>query len=142
MFTLHWILLEEPKPPQLPLPLIEDVLGTFHHKIHAHILGDHLFCLRKRAPIQWGITHEKNGLDAYCRTGGMTLVQTGIWHHESGILGASPDGFVQGDYCGRVHLQDKEQPVMSPDIIEVKCPFSAKDMTITEACHSKKDFYL
>ncbi|WAR17656.1 hypothetical protein MAR_032250 [Mya arenaria] len=98
--------------------------------------------LQKRAPIQWGITQEKNGLDAYCRTGGVTLVQTGIWLHESGILVASPDGFVQGDYCGRVHLQDKEQPVMSPDIIEVKCPFSAKDMTITEACHSNKDFYL
>ncbi|WAR25044.1 hypothetical protein MAR_010748 [Mya arenaria] len=24
--ALHWILLEEPKPPQVPLPLIEDVL--------------------------------------------------------------------------------------------------------------------
>ncbi|WAQ94832.1 hypothetical protein MAR_007303, partial [Mya arenaria] len=202
--TLHWILLEEPKPPQLPLPLIEDVLvspgylssqdprtyfrrsfvlsqekitqivfmttgqrenslwaaarklrftasnfgqiiaASKRNRLCASLKKRLLsaYNLQKRAPIQWGITHEKNGLDAYCRTGGVTLVQTGIWLHESGILGASPDGFVQGDYCGRVHLQDKEQPVMSPDIIEVKCPFSAKDMTITEACHSNKDFYL
>ncbi|WAR07864.1 hypothetical protein MAR_017822, partial [Mya arenaria] len=202
--TLHWILLEEPKPPQLPLPLIEDVLvspgylssqdpSTYFRRslvlsqqkitqiafmttgqrenslwaaarklrFTASNFGQIIaaskrnrlcaslkkrllsaYNLQKRAPIQWGITQEKNRLDAYCRTGGVTLVQTGNWLHESGILGASPDGFVQGDYCGRVHLQDKEQPVMSPDIIEVKCPFSAKDMTITEACHSNKDFYL
>ncbi|XP_052764770.1 uncharacterized protein LOC128206399 [Mya arenaria] len=202
--ALHWILLEEPKPPQLPLPLIEDVLlspgylssqdprtyfrrslvlsqekitqiafmttgqrenslwaaarklqftasnfgqiiaASKRNRLCASLKKRLLsaYNLQKRAPIQWGITQEKNGLDAYCRTGGVTLVQTGIWLHESGILVASPDGFVQGDYCGRVHLQDKEQPVMSPDIIEVKCPFSAKDMTITEACHSNKDFYL
>ncbi|WAR21973.1 LOW QUALITY PROTEIN: hypothetical protein MAR_015947, partial [Mya arenaria] len=192
-FTLD----SEPKPPQLPLPLIEDVLvspgylssqdprtyfrrslvlsqekitqiafmttgqrenslwaaarklrfsaSNFGQIIAASKRNRLCASLKKRllsaynlqkgAPIQWGITHEKNGLDAYCRTGGVTLVQTGI-------LGASPDGFVQGDYCGRVHLQDKEQPVMSPDIIELKCPLSAKDMTITEACHSNKDFYL
>ncbi|WAR10212.1 LOW QUALITY PROTEIN: hypothetical protein MAR_035288, partial [Mya arenaria] len=199
-FTLD----SEPKPPQLPLPLIEDVLlspgylssqdprtyfrrslvlsqekitqiafmttgqrenslwaaarklrftasnfgqiiaASKRNRLCASLKKRLLsaYNLQKRAPIQWGITQEKNGLDAYCRTGGVTLVQTGIWLHESDILGASPDGFVQGDYCGRVHLQDKEQPVMSPDIIEVKCPFSAKDMTITEACHSNKDFYL
>ncbi|WAQ98471.1 hypothetical protein MAR_022844, partial [Mya arenaria] len=204
LYTLHWILLEEPKPPQLPLPVIEDVLvseGYFSSedprtyfrrslvlsqekitqiafmttgqrenslwatarklRFTASNFGQIIaaskrnrlcaslkkrllsaYNLQKRAPIQWWITHEKNGLDAYCRTGGVTLVQTGIWLHESGIFGASPDGFVQGDYCGRVHLQEKEQPAMSPDFIEVKCPFSAKDMTITEACHSNNDFYL
>ncbi|WAR08119.1 LOW QUALITY PROTEIN: hypothetical protein MAR_018077, partial [Mya arenaria] len=184
-FTLD----SEPKRPQLPLPLIEDVLvspgylssqdprtyfrrslvlsqenitqiafmttgqrenslwaaarklrftasnfgqiiaASKHNRLCASLKKRLLsaYNLQKRAPIQ---------------SGGVTLVQTGIWLHESGILGASPDGFVQEDYCGRVHLQDKEQPVMSPDIIEVKCPFSAKDMTITEACHSNRDFYL
>ena len=67
---------------------------------------------------------------------------SGIWLHHSGILGASPDGFVQGDFSGSVHQQKKGQPLYSPDIIEVKCPFTARDMTVKEALNSIKDFYL
>jgi hypothetical protein len=33
--------------------------------------------LEKRAPIQWGVTHEKIAIEAYCKTGGVTVVQTG-----------------------------------------------------------------
>lgn len=72
------------------------------------------------------------------------LFTSGIWLHESGILGASPDGFVQGDFhksCN-VHYQEKDQPPTLPTIIEVKCPFTAKDKTIVEACKSIKDFYI
>lgn len=100
--------------------------------------------LEKRAPIQWGITNEKTGSAAYCKAGGVNIIETGIWLHESGILGASPDGFVQGAYSSsvNVHLQHQGQQLLSPDIVEVKCPFSAKDMTVAEACLSKKDFFL
>ena len=74
----------------------------------------------------------------------LKLLYTGIWLHESGVLGASPDGFVQGDFNANetVHPQVLDQPVLSPDIVEVKCPFTARDMTIREACQSNKDFFL
>lgn len=100
--------------------------------------------LERRAPIQWGITHEKLGVEEYCKAGAVTVLPTGIWLHESGVLGASPDGFVQGDFhkTDIVHLQQNDQPATLPAIIEVKCPFTAKDKTIMEACSSVKDFFL
>ncbi|XP_062601990.1 uncharacterized protein LOC134263634 [Saccostrea cucullata] len=100
--------------------------------------------LERRAPIQWGITHEKVGLEEYCKAGSVTVLPTGIWLHESGVLGASPDGFVQGDFpkTNIVHLQQKDQPSKVPAIVEVKCPFTAKDKTIMEACSDIKDFFL
>ena len=65
----------------------------------------------------------------------------GIWLHESGVLGASPDGFVQGVPRNiKVHIQGKVNA--SPDIIEVKCPFSAREMSIKDACANLKDFFL
>lgn len=72
------------------------------------------------------------------------LCTSGIWLHESGVLGASPDGFVQGDFhkTDIVHLQQNDQPATLPAIIEVKCPFTAKDKTIMEACSFVKDFFL
>lgn len=72
------------------------------------------------------------------------LLSLGIWLHESGVLGASPDGFVEGDFLKSpiVHHQQKNQPPTLPVIIEVKCPFTAKDLTIVEACSSIKDFFL
>lgn len=72
------------------------------------------------------------------------LCTSGIWLHESDVLGASPDGFVQGDFhkTDIVHLQQNDQPATLPTIIEVKCPFTAKDKTIMEACSSVKDFFL
>lgn len=100
--------------------------------------------LERRALIQWGITHERVGVSEYCKAGGVTVLPTGIWLHESGVLGASPDGFVQGDFLKSpiVHHQQKNQPPTLPAIIEVKCSFTAKDLTIAEACSSIKDFYL
>ncbi|XP_060564386.1 uncharacterized protein LOC132723641 [Ruditapes philippinarum] len=100
--------------------------------------------LEKRAPIEWGIIHEKNGLEAYSEKGEVTVRQTGIWLHESGILGASPDGFVQGEFNKNsiVHQQLTDQDEILPDIVEVKCPFSAREMTVIEACQSIKGFFL
>ncbi|XP_078331749.1 uncharacterized protein LOC144625290 isoform X3 [Crassostrea virginica] len=73
--------------------------------------------LEKRPSIQWGLTHEKSAIDCYCKTSEITVLQTGIWLHESGVLGASPDGFVQGVPRNiKVHIQGKVNA--SPDIIE------------------------
>ncbi|XP_061169341.1 uncharacterized protein LOC133178631 [Saccostrea echinata] len=97
--------------------------------------------LEKRASIQWGRTHEKSAKDDYCKLSEVSILETGIWLHESGVLGASPDGFVQGDPKHlKVHLQGKVSA--SPDIIEVKCPFSARAMSIKDACTNLKNFFL
>lgn len=99
--------------------------------------------LEKRPSIQWGLTHEKVAIDSYCKLSEVSVLQTGIWLHESGVLGASPDGFVQGDpkTCNmNVHLQSKL--TASPAILEVKCPFSARAMSIKDACANLKDFFL
>ena len=54
----------------------------------------------------------------------MAIVETGVWLHESGVLGASPDELV-GDYS----------------VLEVKCPYTQQDLTIEEALKSN-DFCL
>lgn len=99
--------------------------------------------LEKRDPIQWGITHESIAMVEYCKEGGVSVLPTGIWLHETGILGASPDGFVQGTFKDSLNVYH-QQPCdrISPDIVEIKCPFSAKDMTVAAACTRIKDFYL
>lgn len=35
--------------------------------------------LEKRAPIQWGITHESVAIEEYCKEGGVTVLPTGIF---------------------------------------------------------------
>lgn len=57
------------------------------------------------------------------------------------------DGFVQGNpknITERVHQQEKNSTLLLPDIVEVKCPFSTRSMTIKEACSNVKnpDFFL
>lgn len=80
------------------------------------------------AATGYGASNEKKALRAY-------ILKTGYHTHTCGLLvnpnfpflGASPDGKVCSDgKCG---------------LIEVKCPFSARDMTIKEAC-GLKDFCL
>jgi hypothetical protein len=54
--------------------------------------------------------------------------------HESRILAASPDGIVQSSHTQplTVHYQTDDVICFEPDIIEVKCPYSARDMTVEE----------
>uniref|UniRef100_K1Q702 Uncharacterized protein n=1 Tax=Magallana gigas TaxID=29159 RepID=K1Q702_MAGGI len=45
--------------------------------------------LERRAPIQWGITHEKVGVEEYCKAGAVTVLQTGkfcviVLYHKMG----------------------------------------------------------
>ena len=59
----------------LPPSLIKRLLGEYD--------------LSRVKAVQWGISNEAiRGLD---------VVQTGVWLHESGVLGASPDGLVGED---------------------------------------------
>lgn len=57
----------------------------------------------------------------------------GLWLHESGVLGASPDGIVvQPPSLPQVHFQTTEAELLHPDIIEVKCPYSMREATVVQ----------
>ena len=75
--------------------------------------------------VVWGKTHEIDAKEMYCK-----IMQQRHQNHQvedCGLvldsnlpfLGASPDGFVIDDCCGR-------------GILECKCPFSAKDGPVTD----------
>lgn len=70
----------------------------------------------------------------------------GIWLHESGVLGASPDGLITmppgltADTYIVYHSTESAQAV--PDIVEVKCPYTARLMTVLDAATTLKDFFL
>lgn len=75
--------------------------------------------------IQWGVEMESTALRSFQEHKQLIVKPTGLWLHHSGILGASPDGLI---------------PELNA-IVEVKCPYSARDKTISEACELK-DFCL
>ena len=66
---------------------------------------------------------------------------SGLWLHQSGVLGASPDGIVTKPPFVLVH-HDNPFVMMNPEILEVKCPYTARDKTVVEACETVKDFFI
>lgn len=72
------------------------------------------------------------------------LILSGIWLHECGILGASPDGLVKvppkADTA--VNFQTASARAYQPDIIEVKCPYAAREIGVLQAIHSIHGFPL
>ena len=93
------------------------------------LLGDK--DLSRVRAAQWGITHEETAINEYMAARDITVQPAGIWLHKSGLIGASPDGIV-----------DEQR------IIEVKCPYSARDkslLDLVDGSHSegkKKGFFL
>ena len=73
--------------------------------------------------IAWGVSNEE-GMKAFLEMTGLTATDTDIWLHSSGVLGASPDGLVGTE-----------------GVLEVKCPNSERNSTISEAA-SKTSFCL
>lgn len=69
---------------------------------------------------------------------------TGIWLHECGILGASPDGLVKVPPKANtaVNFQTASASAYQPDIIEVKCPYSAREIGVLQASQSIRGFPL
>jgi hypothetical protein len=68
------------------------------------------------------------------------MVVSGLWLHLSGALGASPDGYVEKAPGEGLIVTGRSD--LTPDLIEVKCPFSAKDLTVSEAIDKLKGFFL
>lgn len=90
------------------------------------LLGE--YDLSRVKAVQWGVSNESEAISSFKLKTGLDVVQTGVWLHESGVLGASPDGLVGED-----------------SVLEAKCPYTQRDLTIEEAikdsnfCLQKKD---
>ena len=81
------------------------------------LLGE--YDLSRVKAVQWGTNNEKEALKHFTTQTGLPVEQTGLWLHESGVLGASPDGLV-----GKNH------------VLEVKCPYTVRNLTIRDAVNS------
>ena len=78
------------------------------------LLGD--YDLSGVRAIAWGVDNEDMAVKEFTKVTGLVSVQTGLWLHESGVLGASPDGLIGSD-----------------GVLEVKCPYTHKNDTIVDA---------
>lgn len=77
----------------------------------------------------------------------LQIQHTGVWLHESGVIGASPDGIVThqphcSGHTGILHFQTEAAKYLEAELIEVKCPYSAKDMKIKDAVKTVPGFFL
>lgn len=75
--------------------------------------------------VQWGVHNEQEAIKAFTLKTGKTVERIGIWFHSSGILGASPDRIVDHE-----------------TVLEAKCPYIEKDLTIEKAAQSSATFCL
>ena len=82
--------------------------------------------------IMWGKLHESTAFDQYrsihSSKSGLILRKSGIFiSNKDGFLAASPDGILfRGDEkCG---------------LLEIKCPYSCRNLTVLEACNQVKAF--
>ena len=84
---------------------------------------------------EWGLKNEKTARDTYCSSVkkkhlNFTMSSSGlVVHPEHPHLGASPDGVVSCDCCGL-------------GVLEIKCPFSCKNKSFTEASRNDPQFCL
>nr|XP_022301335.1 uncharacterized protein LOC111109489 [Crassostrea virginica] len=100
--------------------------------------------LEKCPAIARGITNEKTAVANYTSLGA-SVDETGLWLHESGAIEASPDGLVIRHPCcppDNIHFQSDAARHLQPDLIEVKCPYSARDMKILDVVDTLQDFFL
>ncbi|XP_056602746.1 uncharacterized protein LOC130419795 [Triplophysa dalaica] len=75
--------------------------------------------------VDWGIENERQAVQKFIDETQMEFQESGLWLSPSGVLGASPDGLVG-----------------SSEILEVKCPYNAREMTIDDAVKQKKISYI
>ena len=87
---------------------------------------------KKYGPIpalEYGKDTEPIARDDYVKHTGNTVEETGFWvHTEYAWMGGSPDGIVTDKTTGQKGL------------LEIKCPFSARNMTIDEYINKKGSY--
>ena len=80
--------------------------------------------------LKWGRLHESDAFSQYLENlpeqEQKNACKAGFYIREPTFLGASPDGVVEGSD--------------SLKIIEIKCPYSVRDLEVEEAC-TKSNFY-
>uniref|UniRef100_A0A668AA77 YqaJ viral recombinase domain-containing protein n=1 Tax=Myripristis murdjan TaxID=586833 RepID=A0A668AA77_9TELE len=74
--------------------------------------------------VNWGVMNEQEGVKTFQQACQVEVLDCGLSVSKSGILGASPDGFIR-----------------SSALLEVKCPYSQRNSTIAEAVKTPS-FYL
>ncbi|XP_041374186.1 uncharacterized protein LOC121387226 [Gigantopelta aegis] len=99
------------------------------------IVGYVSYDLSKKEAVKWGIDHEDecrvayskhqtgSHVDFHCNPSGFVI------NTDHPFLGASPDGYIDCQCCGKGTL-------------EIKCPFKHRDKTVQEAAATDKDFCL
>ena len=75
--------------------------------------------------VQWGVNNEAEAIKAFTNLTAKTVQETGLWLDGSGILGASSDGIVDED-----------------SVLEVKCSYTERNMTMEEAVNISPNFCL
>lgn len=70
--------------------------------------------------VAWGVTNEPEAVKAFQAQTNLQVVETGVWLHESGVLGASPDGLVGQDH-----------------VLEIKCPYTQRNQSLDDALAHK-----
>jgi len=100
---------------------------------HSKLAHDILFTkLPSSVPsLQWGRKHEEDAFVKYCSLidNSYTVRKAGFVIGSPAYLGASPDGIVE----------QENTPVK---LIEIKCPFSVRHLSVKEACADKQFFCL
>ena len=93
-------------------------------------IGKHSASKQTNSAIQWGQLHEETAYQIYGNSLPPTnqLRKAGIFISECGILAASPDGVVSCD-----------DSIVG--LLEIKCPYSCRNMTVRDACFEVKSFY-
>lgn len=76
----------------------------------------------KGQALVYGIHHEKDAVEAFERRFGQNVKRTGIWLSRNGWFGSSPDGLVGND-----------------SVLEVKCPYSLRNVDIKEALKNARN---
>lgn len=71
--------------------------------------------------IAWGVDNEDMALKTFTKATGIVPTPIGLWLHKSGVIGASLDGLVGTDA-----------------VLEVKCPYTHRNGTITDAVKSSQ----
>nr|CAI5834333.1 unnamed protein product [Callosobruchus analis] len=99
------------KRQRFPPSLFKRLLGTYNM--------EHL------KAIQWGNMHEKEGIKSLEDSLNVKVVPTGIWLHECGYLGASPDGLIGEN-----------------EIVEVKCPYKYRDVSLLDDIKSSRNYII
>nr|CAI5822470.1 unnamed protein product [Callosobruchus analis] len=96
---------------RFPPSLFKRLLGTYNM--------EHL------KAIQWGNMHEKEGIKSLVDSLNVKVVPTGIWLHECGYLGTSPDGLIGEN-----------------EIVEVKYPYKYRDTSLLDDIKSSRNYII